>query len=148
MELSPLKAEDTLQSRGMCANVQGGRHQMHHSTKAKPLLQIYVAGMRVEAASACVLQVALSPSALAEDGSAAKVQAAGSNKAKLRDGTASFTDVSISADAPGQYQLRVAAASRKYSMEDAVTSLQLASSNTVAAITLTPDTPAAGAIGL
>lgn len=93
---------------------------------------------------AYVVQVALNQSALAEDGSAAKIQAAGSNKAKLRDGTASFTDVSILADVPGEYQIRVAAASRKHTMEDATTMLQLASSNTVTAITLMPESPAAG----
>ena len=88
--------------------------------------------------------MALNQSALAEDGSAAKIQAAGSNKAKLRDGTASFVDVSIAADAPGQYQLRVVSASRKHSVEDATTMIQLASSNTVTSVTLMPEVPAAG----
>lgn len=90
------------------------------------------------------LQVALNPSALAEDGSAAKIQAAGSNKAKLRDGTASFVDVSIAADAPGRYTLRAASASRKHSMEDAAVTLQLASSNAVTAITVTPESTPTG----
>ena len=90
------------------------------------------------------LQVALNPSALAEDGSAAKIQAAGSNKAKLRDGTASFVDVSVAADAPGQYMLRAASASRKHCMEDASVPLQLASSNAVTAITVTPESPPTG----
>lgn len=102
------------------------------------------AGRQPQAHHELTAQVALNQSALAEDGSAAKIQASGSNKAKLRDGTASFVAVSVAADAPGQYTLRAASASRKHSMEDATMALQLASSNSVTAITVAPELPPTG----
>ena len=67
--------------------------------------------------NACILQVALLPSALAADGSgaAAKVEAQGGNRAKmaLREGTATFKNVQLEAEAPSAYVLRAKSASRK-----------------------------------
>ena len=60
-------------------------------------------------------QVALNPSALADDdsGHAASVQASGGNKVKLQKGTAVFKDVKVTAEEAGEYVLRIASGSRK-----------------------------------
>ena len=62
-------------------------------------------------------QVALNPSALAADdtGHAASVQTSGGNKVKLQKGAAFFKDVKVTAEAAGEYVLRVASGSRKVS---------------------------------
>lgn len=63
----------------------------------------------------CTMQVVLSNSALATDGSgaSASVSASGGNKLKVKKGVAAFKDVRLSAEAPGSYALRVQCASRK-----------------------------------
>lgn len=61
------------------------------------------------------IQVALNPSALAADdsGHAASVQASGGNKVKLQKGAAVFKDVKVTAEADGEYILRISSSSRK-----------------------------------
>ena len=61
------------------------------------------------------VQVALNPSALAADdsGHAAGVQATGGNKVKLQKGIAVFKDVKVTAEAAGEYVLRIGSGSRK-----------------------------------
>ena len=62
-----------------------------------------------------MLQVTLLPSAVSVDGSglSASVTAAGGNKAKMKQGTAVFKDVKLSADQAGSYSLRAKPSSRK-----------------------------------
>jgi len=56
---------------------------------------------------------------------AAKVAAAGSNRAKVRGGIAVFKGVKLSADGPGAYLLRAASATRKVAVADAVVTVQV-----------------------
>ena len=60
-------------------------------------------------------QVAVQPSALAEDGSgaAASVAVSGGNRVRLTDGAALLKDVRLTADAPGTYCIVIASASRR-----------------------------------
>lgn len=66
------------------------------------------------------LQVALSGSALNAEGVAARVSAAGSNRAKLRNGVACFKNVRIQAQAEGLYKLTVGSHSRKIAVQEAM----------------------------
>ena len=75
-------------------------------------------------------EVTLSGSALATDGSgkAAKVVANGSNKTKMTKGKGSaiFKGVTVTAEAPGTYALRVKSSGRKVSLQEGVLSLTMA----------------------
>lgn len=75
-------------------------------------------------------ELLLSGSALATDGSgkAAKVVANGGNKAKMTKGKGSalFKGVTVTAEAPGTYALRVQSASRKMALQEGVLNLSMA----------------------
>lgn len=60
-------------------------------------------------------QIAVQPSAMAEDGSgrAASVAVSGGNKAKLKKGVALLKDLRITAEQPGTYIVCITSASRK-----------------------------------
>lgn len=60
-------------------------------------------------------QIAVQPSALADDGSgrAASVAVSGGNKAKLKKGIALLKDVRLAAEQPGTYVICITSASRK-----------------------------------
>lgn len=60
-------------------------------------------------------QIAVQPSALADDGSgrAASVAVSGGNKAKLKKGVALLKDLRLSAEEPGTYLICITSASRK-----------------------------------
>jgi hypothetical protein len=73
-------------------------------------------------------EVALNGCALpaeTEGAAAAKVAAAGSNRAKVKNGVAVFKGVKLSAEGPGAYVLRAASATRKVAVSDAVVTVQV-----------------------
>jgi len=70
--------------------------------------------------SLLLLQVSLNGSAFNLDGSlAARVSAAGSNRAQLRNGLASFKSVRIQAREEGEYKLTVGSHSKKIAVQEA-----------------------------
>jgi hypothetical protein len=87
------------------------------------------------AAAGEAFELALCASALAADGSgrAAKVSAAGSNKLKVGRGRfgATFKHVSLVADAPGTYAVRVQSGSRKVALSEGVLLVTMAPQNVV-----------------
>lgn len=67
-----------------------------------------------------LLQVALNGSAFNLDGSlAARVSAAGSNRAQLRNGLAAFKSVRVHAQEEGDYKLTVGSHSKKIAIQEA-----------------------------
>lgn len=65
-------------------------------------------------------QVSLNGSAFNADGVAARVAAAGSNRAKLRGGVACFKGVRLAAPMEGLFKLTVSCVSRKLVVQEAV----------------------------
>lgn len=103
-------------------------------------------GNVVEAAG---FEVLLQPAAIATDGSghAAKVNAAGTNRVKLKRGVAVLRDVRINAEQAATYAVRVASATRKVVVADGQLLVAVAAQNYVTALALLPGGLPAAAAG-
>ncbi|GLI61005.1 hypothetical protein VaNZ11_003267, partial [Volvox africanus] len=85
------------------------------------------------------LELTLQTSAIAIDGSgnAAKVTVAGSNKAKVIKGCACFREAKLEGTS-GTYALRVASASRKVALREAMLTVQVVAQNVVRHVVIAP----------
>ncbi|GBF97420.1 hypothetical protein Rsub_09586 [Raphidocelis subcapitata] len=101
-------------------------------------------------AESAAFEVALNGCALPADdaaAAAAKVAAAGSNRAKVKGGAAVFKGVKLSADAPGAYVLRASSATRKVAVSDALVTVQVVQHNFVSGLEVAAaGLPQAGAV--
>eukprot|EP00775_Hariotina_reticulata_P002831 gene2831-3124_t len=110
--------------------------------EALPVKVVDSFGNLCESAS---FEVSLNGSAFNGDGVAARVAAAGSNRAKLRNGIAVFKNVRIAAPSEGPYKLTIGSVSRKVAVQEAVVSVMVAQQNYVVNLEVMPASlPAAG----